>query len=303
MSLEKTQLYSTAPHLICVDKGPLSLTFHHFGNVRVFNSLNPDLALTLLSLLKVPHTADQISRHCGTSAAEELERLVDGGFVFNFEAGAARPGPTGHPLLEYLSLNPVVREGLAKKLLATKIGIIDFCGLGSELKTLLLAAGFEKIDLTSVDGAGSHDFSFVLGSAQHRLSFSKINQQFWPQKKRWMLVTTDVFGGLVGPTYGSEGGPCFDCLLDQSQRQQGAQYFQGDYTDLIAQKNRPPEDLSGNPLATGVLPFAVTESLKAISGLCKPMSFDGFFSFDLFNFRMNYRPIQPSATCPVCGGI
>ena len=138
----------------------------------------------------------------------------------------------------------------------------------------------------------------MIGEPRHRLSFSKLNQKFFELRKRWLLVTLDMFGGVLGPTFGLDGGPCYDCLVDCSIRQFDRAFEKTEFKDFL--KEEGDHELNAMPLAQIVLSYAALEAVKIRSQMITPKTFDGFYTFDMFNFRMNYSAVSPSPRCPVC---
>jgi hypothetical protein len=188
-------------------------------------------------------------------------------------------------------------EEFATQVLETrKIGVIDLTGSQKSVHENLKDAGFKKIAfLKKFDSKNQnrfyseHDFYVVIGSNAHRVHFSKINRRLLKQAKNYLLLQLDAFGGVLGPTLGLQGGPCFECLLKHPT---------SCFKDSFDRKKDLA--LTKKYIQKGLFHFLSVELMKITSLVARPHTFDGFYQFDLFNFRMAYHRVGPSPHCLCC---
>lgn len=307
-AMERTSfsmLFKVSPQLICLEKSASSLTFSHFGNISIYNSLKPNLTLNLLRAIKKQKTIEELQKEFGTShrkiIKQELDRLISINYVYSFKPKTLVT--TSPSFLKHFYKNKVAENHLAQKLADTKVTIVDFCNTGKSLKTTLKEVGFKKINIVKnlnkkSSATKQTDFFIVVGSTKQKFIFSKTNQILFFIKKPWLLVTLDTFGGIIGPTFGVAGGPCYDCIIDHNKRHGNAHFNQKEYVDLL--KPESSSDFSDQFVAKSIFPYVCTESIKIISKVMRPASFDGFYIFDLINFRTLYNVVSLSPLCPVC---
>lgn len=302
-------VYQTAPHLVCLERTDSALRLCHFGNLFLYNTFNPSLTIDILRTLQNnPETVSDLklrmSGYEGSEVEIELERLRENFYVYSTDVKGASKEPALTESLRFFVRNNEELASVSQAVAQARVGVIDFCGLATNLIADLKSFGFTHVqhcqrpEILDAKFVSQQNFFFVIGETQNKLEFSRINQALVAQNKRWLLVTTDMFGGMIGPAFGLAGGPCYDCILDHSKRHYDKRYRSSDYVDLIAGASR--EKKQDLPLARNLLNMAVIESVKIISKMIRPMSFEGFYSFDFFNFRMDYSHVSPSPTCPVC---
>jgi bacteriocin biosynthesis cyclodehydratase domain-containing protein len=306
--------YLTNPHLICLEKTETHLLFSRFGNILSYNSLDPDLTLKTLKLFKISRTLSQAFEGVGGGEQgriqKELLRLIEMNLIYSFETEATGKRFSKSPILNHFIKDHNALPALSRVLDETRLGIVDFGDVSNDLTSALKAAGFNDIKKMRLKDGGlgskdltTADFFIVIGDVSHRIFYSKLNQTFRASKKRWMLVTLDAYGGIMGPTFGISGGPCYDCIVDHSKRHYEHQYQNSDFVDLIEKRGNPVMDFSDRLMAKPIFSYVAVEVVKVLSKLAPPMTFDGFFTFDLFNFKMEYNIVYPSPVCPICSEL
>ncbi len=298
--------YVINPNLICIKSDVESLTFSHYGNIFVYNSLAPQVTLQLLGILGRPITLEklchQMERVSSKLVRSELKRLVSNFYVSELKS-RGRPGMEPlSPLLHHIR-DPKLALAIEAKLKKSKIVIVDLVGFSKCVKDGLKKMHFKNTVVTDMPKGNfpRSDLSIVIGSSAHKLQISNLNQIFKRLKKTWMLVSVDHFGGIIGPTFSpAGGGPCFDCILDRSHRNYESESGDGDYLDHIKSNKLSisSPDLHGLSLSLG--PFIAIEAAKIVSGVLRPLTTDGFVKFDFMNFRMKFIPCGRSPTCPSC---
>lgn len=306
-------LYIKSSHLICLQKENQSLTFSHYGNVAVFNSFFPDDLLSLLQFLSKPRSGKELLKKFAhlkkKDLLQELQRLEDLNYVQRFQKTSS--SRTENNILKYFVKNQHAVGALTKKIRKTRLGIYDLGNVSSQVRQVFSNGGFEKtscLDPKIILGNGksletfikNHDFFIVIASPVHKLQMSSWNQLMLKHKKQWLLLNLDLFGGIIGPCFGFEGGPCYDCLIDHSKRHAETVFEESQYVDLIESKGRSSLDFSNQIMAQNIFSYALIESIKILSQLSYPASIDGYYTFDMYNFRMTYNLVSPSPVCPVC---
>ena len=317
MPTPANSFYLTSAHLICTEKTANHLTFVHFGNLRVYNTFQPNLTLSLLRQLKEPKKWKSLISEWDEPAAgnksrikAELEGLVSQGFILSFKSKNRLVRIARNPVLSHFVKHKSALSSLEELLSRTQIGVFDFVGVFGEVEQTLRSVGLERVsrlepELKSKDKlfAKKCDYFIAVGDSSHRLFFSKINQFLLPLEKPWLLVTLDAFGGTLGPTFGNAGGPCFDCIVDQSKRYFGHGHRESQYLDLIENRGEATLDYSNHFMAKGIFFHVGIESVKTLSRILRPWSYDGFFTFDFLNARMDFVNAGPSPVCPVCSDL
>jgi bacteriocin biosynthesis cyclodehydratase domain-containing protein len=312
MADQSQNLFVTAPQLLCLDMSETSLTFSHFGNVSHYNSLNPKISLNILKQLKKPKTLRRLTTRLRAfpqnSVQRELRQLIENRFVQSLDNKVLRHNVVINPIIKSVLPDAKILSRLSQQVWKTRVGVIDVVGAADVLRDHLAIAGFGKINVHAWDqrtlGSGfikEADVFVVVGASGNRIAFSKINQLLRPHAKHWLLVMIDSMGGTIGPTFGVEGGPCYDCILDHSKRTLTETFRNSDYEDLI-DSGSFASDPGNLHLGKNIFPLAAVELVKIASRVSRPRSFDGFHSLDMFNFRMRYSPVSPSPCCPVCSG-
>jgi bacteriocin biosynthesis cyclodehydratase domain-containing protein len=304
----KTEFYACSPQLTCLSRSNLSLTICHFGNISKFNTLDPDLSLTLLRTVKhEPKTIEMLVKEVEgykvPAIRAELKRLTSARYIFTTKDPQLIAGSA--PGVNLFGRDHATRAKLTRILADTKVEIWDLIKSGEELATHLAKLGFARVspvalapsqDLARLKPRG--EFVVVLAMADQQPQISQINQILHQRGTRWLLVLMDEFGGIVGPAFGTKGGPCFDCLIDSGKRSFSAAVSPFAPADLLSTDAAPTA--VDNPLGRNVLPFVGPELIKILSNLAPAGSTDGFFSLDLFNLRTQFTVVHPSPTCPVC---
>jgi bacteriocin biosynthesis cyclodehydratase domain-containing protein len=300
--------FQTAPYLICTEKGLDGLTFSHFGNISTYRAQCPDLTLAILRALKTARTLGELENSlAGFAAADihaEIDRLNARGFLMVYESVREQEKWGRNKLLGCLAKDASTQARLSQVISESRIGVIDFGGAADHLRRTLEDAGFSRVDCLAAKTSDIderfihyHNFIVVVGPAELGAPYSRVNQTLLPHRKAWLLVTYDLFGGTIGPVFGARGGPCYDCVIDASRRNHGPRPQIADHIDMI---DGVHADFSEMPLAKTILPYVAIETLKILSGVCRPMTIDGFYTFDAFNFRSRYDVVHPSPACPVC---
>lgn len=309
--MQNHNIFETSPNLVCLEKSKLSLSLSHYGNLIHYNSFDPELTLRILRELKTPQTVDKLNQEIRDyqqdDIVRELQRLKANSLVWLRDEGPLEE-KINPSLLNYFTRDAVALKQLSLRLANTKVGLVDLCGSSTALREQLGTFGISKISEFDFSGEPNReqleaqDYFLVVGENRNRMQFSKINQLLHPIGRQWTLVTLDLFGGILGPTFGLAGGPCYDCIIDFSKRQYDRRFCGSDYKDLINDDSAERFDLTSMPLAKSVINYAALESVKVLSQVVRPMTHEGFYVFDMFNFRMTYNHISPSPTCPVCSG-
>ena len=295
-----------SPHLVCLEKSKEGLRFSHFGNIYFYTTEVPELTLQILRLLRSAQPLAQIEATVGGRAAlvrNEIKNLLSRRYIFRL------PNTLHSPVcskLKFLCTNDDELQFLSQRLRQSKVGVLDLGNYGPAMRQELLEFGAENVavmpsravDLKSVEKA---DFFLVLGEPKLKLTFSKLNQLLYRAQKPWLLLTFDLHGGMLGPTFGVPGGPCYDCMIDHSKRHFDRRFETEEFTNLLDDDR--PTDMADIFVAKNLLSFAAVESVKILSEMLRPQTFDGFYSFDFLNFRMTFNYVAPSPTCPVCSGF
>jgi bacteriocin biosynthesis cyclodehydratase domain-containing protein len=304
----KTEFYACSPQLSCLSRSNLSLTLCHFGNVSLFNTLDPDLSLTLLRAVKnEPKTLEMLVKEIDGSKVPaihaELKRLISARYIFTCEDPQLTAGTA--PGVNLFGREQAARAKLTRILADTKVEIWDLIKAGEDLGTHLTKLGFDHVRSVALKPGQDlsrlkpkDEFVVVLAMAEHQMQISQMNKMLRQHGKRWLLVFLDAFGGIIGPAFGSKGGPCFDCLIDSSKRSFSVVTSPFAPPDLLLSDALPTTE--DKPLGRNVLPFVGPELIKILSNLAPASSTDGFFSLDLFNLRTQFTAVQPSPTCPTC---
>lgn len=299
----------TSPHLVCLEKIDGGLRFVHFGNLYLYETPDSDLSLRILRLAKSGESIGGLLETLRPEKPErvkaEIDRLLARAYIYR-EPTTQIPSEVAPPALRCLVESLHDLKIVAARLAESRVGMIDFGDFSSGLQVQLEKFGIQKWvsaprGILTSGFIEQQDFFLVLGEPRHRFEFSRVNQELYRLQKPWMLVTFDLYGGVVGPTFGIAGGPCYDCIVDHSKRHYDRRYQGSDYVNLIEGDGH--SQAVEFPMADNVMSFAATETAKVLSQVLRPMTYEGFFTFDLFNYRMNYAIAAPSPTCPVCSGF
>jgi hypothetical protein len=212
----------------------------------------------------------------------------------------------------YEGMNPIAsiiknekfRELMHTHVEAKKIGVIDFLNIGAAFKKNLQQIGFQNIRfLDSISWKknaaacdkffSENDFFIIVGLAAHADVFSRLNRHLLEQKKSWLKLELDEYGGVLGPVLGLKGGPCYDCVQEQledaAKKSKLSSLIQAEIVDYS--KEYIPQPL---------LSLAALEVLKITTHIYRPGTYDGFYLFDLLNYRTEYHTLGPSPHCPTC---
>ena len=294
--------YIRSPNLVCAQRTDSALTLYHFGQPFIYNSDDPGLALTLLRLTtKKQRFSDLVSktRLPASQIQRELDRLVEYRVLIAEKSGISKTNTVISRYLSYLDQNNEARQAIANRISRLKIGIYDFAGLSRPLLKNLNKIGFYSCEVIQENdvSAPNLDFYVVCGDLSRSVQISKLNRSLKTQNRRWLLFSPDRFGGTVGPVFGA-GGPCYDCLVSHRQRQLGGFDDAKKPFDLL--DGEAQFSYENHPFAATLTDFAITETIKFLSGVARAKTVDGFFSFDFFNFEMDYAPVFPYPNCPTC---
>lgn len=179
-------------------------------------------------------------------------------------------------------------EGKSKK-----IGVIDLIGAKKLVLGSFRSSGLRRISFCSKAISKKflkeNDFFIIVGGDNHYSQISKLNRLLLRQGKEYILVQLDSVGGALGPTLGLEGGPCFQCLLSHEKKR---------VSELFSKKMNKIS--SEDMIPQALFHLMSVEVLKILTLGGRPQTFDGFFEFDLFNFKMAFRRIGPYPGCVSC---
>lgn len=288
------------------------MTFAHFGSHSVYESANPDLVIEILRGLKKPKSQAELLKTLKVWTKQkivgELGRLERVNYIVKLKSVSRKQTQRVNPILSKIVPNRDLLLSASERISTCAIGVIDLAGIPNESKKNFKRAGFDDLQVSRPRGGHvaasfikERDFFIVVATANQKVLVSKLNQQFVNSGKKWLYVDIDMFGGTIGPTFGLAGGPCYECLLLNDQRVYHHGYKESDHINLIGNQGhfQARED---EFLAACLFPHVVVEAAKIVSGIVYPQTFDGYYSMDTFNLRMEYTSISPSPVCPVCAG-
>jgi len=302
--------FALSPHLVCLEKASRGLVLSHFGNISIYNSMKPDLSLKILRSLKssknLPELKRSLLEFSKVEIDKELRRLLAQNYILRYKDKLNGKAQKANVTLTKLAKSEEALGILTDRVKRAKLAIIDFLNVGDELEQCLRAVGFSEIRTIKnwsgrgqLSGSDACDFFIVLGSAYNGTEFSKFNKLIISLQKPWLPVMLDDFGGSLGPTLGLAGGPCYHCLIQSANRNESL-FYKKTSADLILENEEPNQYFSEMLISKSLFSYVAIESVKVISQFLRPMSVEGFYSFDLFNFRMKHTLVYPSPNCIVC---
>lgn len=177
--------------------------------------------------------------------------------------------------------------------------------LGLErIEILKQSSAFTKIRFFPIvyDKLIEMDCLVVLASWMDQEKVRELNVHFHKHQKKWFLVMQDIFGGWLGPWFGTVDGPCFECMY---QRRIG-HYNNGE------QHKHFESYLEHNKEALGPNFSVYSQAMSAL--VCNELFFwlysaqvstliRGSKEIDLLNLRFQFNELYPVPYCKVCSDI
>ncbi|WP_128893737.1 hypothetical protein [Longirhabdus pacifica] len=187
----------------------------------------------------------------------------------------------------------------------TNIGCICFFPIEEELVQSLSNIGIDYItpihmeQLSEIDFTNYHSF-IVIGTWFDARSFQKINDIFYKNKVKWLLSVVDSFGAIVGPYFGVDGGPCFQCLLS---RKYSNLHYNDHYKTIEDYFSENPKDDYLLMFKQRLSSIITMEVLKMMTNMIDTRLIKGLIEFDFLNHRTEYHQLLASPFCQVCSPI
>jgi bacteriocin biosynthesis cyclodehydratase domain-containing protein len=288
--------------------------FLHFGNrFLIRGPFVRSFLKDLLSYLKEPRTSAEIRSIFSSESALEkaLDALSAAGFLETLRDTDPEYFPEAGDLpylrfLERFLSSSESSKGALARIRKTKLKLLG-CGRAMpELLEACQALRFQRIDiLDSVPDQLHHSDDELLLLSGNWLDLPRIrswNRLLHSSRRRWLCVLEDFYGGSIGPYFGAEDGPCFECLLRRR-----AEHLPDlrRYEEAVAYLERhPPGNEIRFPLFSKLLAEnAALEILKLLARPIEPRIGLGLYEFDFLNHRTEFHPILPSPSCEVCGPV
>lgn len=129
----------------------------------------------------------------------------------------------------------------------------------------------------------------------------ELNLFFRQNKKKWLLVIEDDFGGSLGPWFGPHDGPCFECLF---QRRMNNMEYLDQHKVFEEHFGREENRQHLFPLYnTMIANFATSELFHEIYSTRVSLLTKGLKEVDLLNMKFKFNELFPLPYCTVCSSI
>jgi bacteriocin biosynthesis cyclodehydratase domain-containing protein len=194
--------------------------------------------------------------------------------------------------------------GKAFDVLTTPLVIADL-GIGLamvELQQALMLGGFESVevrDLQSLDGLAEGTWVVAWARWGKIQKLRSLNELLYQQKRPWLLVMEDDFGGNVGPAMGGPGTPCFECYRVRRESQLCDQEISRKI-DAYSEHSGDVIGFESTAFRRRLAEVVSFEMQKILSQTVFAKIRRGVFEFDLLNHNSSFQEILPLPFCPVC---
>jgi bacteriocin biosynthesis cyclodehydratase domain-containing protein len=143
------------------------------------------------------------------------------------------------------------------------------------------------------------DLYVVLATWYDREWLCALNAAFQSRGQRWLLVLEDSHGGSIGPEFGIEDGPCFQCLVDRrdSHLVNIEKYALFERFNLL---NKSKEKAVAPMVGNALHELATFETVKALLSIPDRPALGGIVEFDFWNLRTSQHRIVSMPFCEVC---
>ncbi len=299
--------YSLRPGIALIDFDKTSALFYRFGNRVIINGLPERFATeSFFEFLHQPRTISSIQDFLRSSAVEStsslIQKLDDAGLLqtTNEETPPIENTPWNRYITRFFSSRSEQFRA-AKALQETPVRLLSLTeknNLAFEQSLHSLAHNFSVVDAEAP--TSDQTLTIVRATSHDILKISRLNKLFLKQKKKWLLCTTDEYGGSVGPYFGFKNGPCYDCLISR----RNLNLPQADKQTLIENYfDRNKIDFAHSTLPNAeklMAEFLTIEVFKILTDALPTNTVHGLYEFDFINFRNTFHDVLALPYCQSC---
>lgn len=156
------------------------------------------------------------------------------------------------------------------------------------------------VDFDPAHGADvkNYDLIVTISHLHHELEFKKYSSFLYSHATKWLQVTLDDAGGVVGPLFFKQKAPCYNCLNSRQLANLDSQSAEILINDFY---NRNTESVFINDTFLKLLlGYTRIEIIKLLSNASFAHSLEGLMEFDFINIKSNFHALLPVPNCEIC---